>query len=128
MSKCARGWWKKEKQMTYRPFAEELKQKPKKEWYFREQTIVWKNPENGEFALYVSVILETHGFNRFDYAAFNYGHLPNYDDWARTTAIIHRCAMEPRRIRFDAETYLVDETSFSPAWKTYYTRDLHDAF
>lgn len=77
---------------------------------------------------YVSVILETHGFLRFDYAAFNYGRLPDYEDWVRTTAMVHRCTMKPREIRLDAKTCLVDETSFSPVWKVYHVFNLNEAF
>lgn len=52
-------------------FLKELSARKKKEYYYRERTIIWKDAEVGEYRLYVSVILETKGRNRFDYESFH---------------------------------------------------------
>lgn len=109
-------------------FLDELENMEKKEYYFREQTIVWKNQNNGDYELYISVILETHGEDRFDYAAFNYGILPEHKDWKNTKVCIHRCRMKPHEIPIGPRTFLVDYTNFHPEYESILAQNLDHVF
>lgn len=109
-------------------FLDELKKLKKKEYYFREQTIVWKNPSNDNYEFYTSVILETQGHNRFDYAAFNYGRLPEHKQWQNTKASIHQCRMKPHETLVGLRTYLVDWTNYNPEHESYVTQNLDYVF
>lgn len=114
-------------------FLEELKTVVKDkqdidDYHFREQTIVWKDPNDHEYELYTSVILERYGNDRFDYAAFNYGTLPDHEHWNSTKAIIHQCRMKPLETPIDIKTFLIDYTIFSPEYTTFTTTCLHHVF
>jgi hypothetical protein len=100
-------------------FLGELKSMTHQEYYFREQTVIWKNPINLEYEYYISVILEKDGYNRFDYAAFNYGSLPGHQDWGSTAVTVYSCRMKPLETPLDSHSYLVDDTNFHPEYTTY---------
>jgi len=46
----------------------------------------------------MSVILETQGHNRFEYAKINNGNLHPHGEWNGTGVIVVRCRIEPSEI------------------------------
>lgn len=91
----------------------------KKDYVYREQTVIWKHPETNEYKFYYSIILETHGFNRFDYSAFNYGDLPFQND---VNVTVYRLQMKEKQIRLNHNTYLLDDSIWNPVYKKYITQ------
>jgi len=105
-------------------FLKELSERKKKEYYYRERTITWKDVEAGEYRLYVSVILETSGRNRFDYESFHYGSLPQRND---LDVIVHDIIMKENKIPLGEKVYLLDHHNWKPHY-TQYTEKLSVAF
>jgi hypothetical protein len=97
-------------------FIKELRNRGSKEYYFREQTLLWKDTIKNEYIYYTSVILETCGYNRFDYSAFDYGFLPENQD---TNVILYICEMKIRKIPLDNKTYIEDPSIWDPAYKIF---------
>ena len=99
-------------------FLKELLGQEKKEYVFREQTIIWKNERN-EYIFYISVILETHGWNRFDYSAFDYGDIPFNRD---IDVMVYSLQMKEKKIILDENKYLLDDLIWYPEYKKYKTK------
>jgi hypothetical protein len=98
-------------------FLQQLKEKKKKEYIFREQTLIWKDVINNEYKFYVSVILETYGqHNRFDYSAFNYGLLSKDQD---INVIINICRMIPKETQIQQNRYIIDYDIWNSVYNTY---------
>ena len=105
-------------------FLKELSEREKKEYNYRERTIIWKDTDTGEYKFYVCVILETSGWNRFDYDSFHYGSLPTRND---TDVVVQDIVMKENKIPLRENVYLLDHHN----WKPHYTRfieKLSDAF
>lgn len=91
--------------MAPSPFLQELEQKEKRQYTFREQTLLWRDTD-GEYKIYVSVILEaTAGWNRFDYSAFDYGSLSPDPE---TDVVVHQTRQCPKEIPLSHNTYIID--------------------
>lgn len=96
----------------------ELLGKEKREYVFREQTMVWKDDITDEYHLYTTVILESGGgWNRFDYPAFNHGSLPEKD----MNVIVHRLKMRAKKIYVETDKYILDEDMWDPEYRQYKT-------
>jgi len=66
------------------------------------------------------VILETQGWNRFDYPAFNYGSLPENQE-AEVT--VYQCRMREKETPSSTPgTYILDYSIWNPEYKKYKTR------
>lgn len=91
----------------------ELSTKEKDTYVFKEQTITWKDPSTNEYKYYVSVILETHGWNRFDYSAFDYGHLPEKD----IDVILQTIEMKEKKTFIKDNQYILDYSIWNPEYK-----------
>lgn len=99
-------------------FLQELLDRQRHEYVCREQTLLWKNSETDEYRIYTSVILETFGFNRFDYSAFNHGHLPTQHN---IDVIVYTCQMKEKKTSIGRNTFLLDSFIWYPEytkWKT----------
>ena len=106
-------------------FLQQLKEKEKKEYYFREQTLLWKDDMNNEYKMYVSVILETNGYNRFDYSTFNYGLLPT-DQNINVIQYISR--MTPKKTYIQHNKYIQDDDIWNIIYYPPYTTKLKNVF
>jgi hypothetical protein len=96
-------------------FLKELSEREPKEYVFREQTVVWKDTNSNDYKLYTSVILETHGWNRFDYAAFNYGDLPENNP----NVVVHILQMKEKATYIAENTYILDYDTWNTVYKNY---------
>lgn len=96
-------------------FIEELLKK--REYVFREKTVIWK--KKGEYKLYYSIILETNGWNRFDYSAFHYGECPNRQD---EDVIVYNLEMKPKQIQLGQHKYIIDSSIWNSQYRKYQTQ------
>jgi len=92
---------------------EELCTIKKSEYVFREKTIIWKDINNNEYKFYISVILETYGWNRFDYSAFDYGDLPINKD---IEVIVYTCTMKSKKFMIQQNKFIIDPLVYYPQY------------
>ena len=74
--------------------------------------------------MYVSVILERNGWNRFDYSAFDYGYLPKNQT---TDVMVYRCEMNEKKHMITDNSYLLDPSIWYPHYSMHKSK-LHDVF
>jgi hypothetical protein len=101
-------------------YLQELLNQEKKEYVFRELTVIWKDDITNEYELYTSVILETYGWNRFDYCAFNYCNLPKND----LDVVVNILQMKEKQDWINEKTFLLDYSIWNPTFKRYKTKFL----
>lgn len=106
-------------------YLSELKKRNFVPYNYREQTLVWKDLETGDYNYYVSVILETEKSNfawdRFDYPAFNYGIL---SDDIHKQVIIYRCKMVPKKKYITKTRFVIDNLVWNPVYDTIKTKQM----
>lgn len=102
------------------PYLTELLDRPHRPYIFREQSVVWMDGQCCRY--YTTTILETAGWNRFDYSTFDHGELPSDRD---TDVMVYVLEMHERRIPIAPDRFVIDETAWNPVHRIYRTRFSH---
>jgi hypothetical protein len=104
-------------------FLKELLAKDRHEYVCRELTLLWKDAETDEYKFYTSVILETYGWNRFDYSAFNHGQLPPPQH--EMDVIVYTSQMKEKKTYTRHNTFLLDYSIWYPEYNKRKTKFRH---